>query len=383
VIYLDNAATSFPKPEAVVKAVESALMAPASPGRSGHAAAHAASRTVHRARKGIARIFGAKDPGRVCFGPNVTWAINAALHGFALGPGDHVLSGRLEHNSTARPLRLVRDRRGTDWEAVPPGPDGILDPEEFRRRRRPATRLIVLNHASNVTGALQPAREIKEAAGDVPILVDTAQTAGSLPLDDMASWADVICFTGHKGLLGPTGTGGLWLGEGMPFSPLAVGGSGSRSESLEHPDFLPDALEAGTLNTHGLAGLAAAAEFLLETGIGRIRDHEMRLAGIFMEGASKVPGLSVLGPGPGDPRRVATVSVVMEQASSSDLARMLEEGYGIMTRSGLHCAPMAHQASGSYPGGSTRFSFGFFNTEEEAATAARALREIAASRGRG
>ncbi|MDR1079534.1 MAG: aminotransferase class V-fold PLP-dependent enzyme [Deltaproteobacteria bacterium] len=381
-IYLDNAATSFPKPEAVVKAVERAMLAPASPGRSGHAAAHAASRTVYRARKGMAKIFGASDPERVCFAPNVTWAINAAVGGFGLGPGAHVLSGSLEHNSTARPLALISGASGIEWEAVPPGPDGVLDPEEFRRRLRADTRLIVLNHASNVTGALAPAREIKEAAGDVPMIVDTAQTAGSVPLDGMASWADVICFTGHKGLLGPTGTGGLCIREGTPFRPLAVGGSGSRSESLEHPDFLPDALEAGTQNTHGLAGLAAAAEFLLAAGVENVRAHEMRLTGIFMEGASKVPGLAFLGPGPGDPRRVATVSVVMEGISSSDLARRLEEGYGIMTRSGLHCAPMAHRASGSFPGGATRFSFGLFNTEEEAVAAAGALGEIAAGRGR-
>jgi cysteine desulfurase family protein len=380
VIYLDNAATSFPKPDSVVKAVEGALLAPASPGRSGHRPAHEASRTVHRARKAMAGIFGAKDPERVAFAANVTWAINVAVRGFDIKAGDHVLSGTLEHNSTARPLRLLRDRCGADWEAVDPGPDGVLDPEDFRRRVRPGTRLVVVNHASNVTGALAPVREIKEAVGAVPILVDTAQTAGSVPLGDMASWADVICFTGHKGLLGPTGTGGLCVGEGVPCRALAVGGSGSRSESLEHPDFMPDALEAGTLNTHGLAGLAAAASFLAETGIEKIRAHEMDLANVFMEGAAKAQGLRILGPGLGDPRRVATVSVVMEGVSSSDLARLLEEGYGIMTRAGLHCSPMAHRASGSFPGGATRFSFGFFNTEAEAETAAGALREIARAR---
>jgi cysteine desulfurase family protein len=378
VIYLDNGATSWPKPESVVEAVEKALRAPASPGRSGHKAAHAASRSVHRARKGIAKIFGVKDPERVAFTPNVTWAVNAALWGLGLKEGDHVLSGALEHNSTARPLRRLERGRGAAWERVDPGPDGILDPEEFRRRLRPETRLVVINHASNVTGALAPAREIKEAAGEVPILVDTAQTAGSVPLDDMGQWADFICFTGHKGLLGPTGTGGLCVKEGARFSPLAVGGSGSRSESLEHPDFLPDALEAGTHNTHGLAGLAAAAEFLLETGIDRIREHELALAELFMAGALQASGLRILGPQPGDRRRVATVSVTLEGYSSSDLARILEEGYGIMTRAGLHCAPLTHQACGSFPGGSVRFSFGYFNTFQEAEAAAGALREIAA-----
>jgi cysteine desulfurase family protein len=382
VIYLDNAATSWPKPEVVIEAVERALRAPASPGRSGHRPAHEASRTVHRARKGVARLLGVGDPERVAFAPNVTWAVNEALWGLGLGPGDRVLSGALEHNSTARPLRLL-EARGVAWEAVPPGPDGLLDPEEFRRRLTPETRLVVLNHASNVTGALAPAKAVKDAVGGVPVLLDTAQTAGAVPLDDLGGWADLVCFTGHKGLLGPTGTGGLYVREGVPFRPLAVGGSGSRSESLEHPDFLPDALEAGTQNTHGLAGLAAACDFLLGTGVGRIRAHELELAEIFMEGALKAPGLAILGPGPGDPRRVATVSVVLEGVSSSDLARSLEEGYGIMTRAGLHCAPLTHQAAGSFPGGATRFSFGFFNTREEAETAGRALREIAGRPRRG
>jgi cysteine desulfurase family protein len=380
VIYLDNAATSFPKPEAVVKAVTEALQNPASPGRSGHKAAHEASRTVYRARKGMARIFGVKDPERVAFAPNITWAINAALGGLDLKPGDHALSGTLEHNSTARPLKLLKDACGVDWEAVSPGPDGFLDPGDFKRRLRPNTRVVVVNHASNVTGALAPVKEIKLAIGDVPILIDTAQTAGSLPLEDMGDWADLVCFTGHKGLLGPTGTGGLYVRDGVPYRPLATGGSGSRSESLDHPDFMPDALEAGTLNTHGLAGLAAAAEFLIETGIAKIRGHEIWLAGIFMEMTRSVPGLAILGPGPGDPRRVATVSVVIEGVSSSDLARRLEEGYGIMTRAGLHCAPLTHRQIGSFPGGSTRFSFGFFNTAQEVETAARALVEIAGSR---
>jgi cysteine desulfurase family protein len=379
VIYLDNAATSFPKPEAVIKAVEAALRAPASPGRSGHKAAHAASRTVHRARKAIARVFGASDPARVCFTPNITWAINAAIWGMELKPGDHVLSGELEHNSTARPLRALRDR-GVVWESVGPGPGRALESRDFADRLRPETRLVVVNHASNVTGAVAPVREIREAAGDVPILIDTAQTAGAADLSCMGSWAEYICFTGHKGLMGPTGTGGLCVKEGAPFRPMAVGGSGSRSESLVHPDFLPDALEAGTQNTHGLAGLAAGVEFVLDIGPDRIGDHEMALAGILVDGAVKVPGVEILGPLPGGPMRVATVSVVMEGVSPSDLASRLEEGYGIMTRAGLHCAPMAHWASGSFPTGAVRFSFGWFNTGDDAAAAVTALREISAAR---
>ncbi|MDR1308460.1 MAG: aminotransferase class V-fold PLP-dependent enzyme, partial [Deltaproteobacteria bacterium] len=318
-IYLDNGATSFPKPPGVGEAVMAALAAPASPGRSGHAPALAASRVIHRARKALARLFGLGDNSRLCFGPNVTWALNAALSGLGLGRGDHVLSGSLEHNSTARPLTRLKNEAGVDWEIVPPI-DGRMDPGEFRRRLRPDTRLVVLNHASNVSGALAPARAIKEAIGPVPLLLDTAQTAGSVPLEDAGSWVDILAFTGHKGLLGPTGTGGLWVRPGLSLRPLAVGGSGSLSESLGHPDFLPDALEAGTANTHGLAGLAAGVEYVLETGTEAIRDRELALTGLFLEAIGDIRGLGLLGPGPGEGDRVATVALNLAGWSSSDLA---------------------------------------------------------------
>jgi selenocysteine lyase/cysteine desulfurase len=197
-------------------------------------------------------------------------------------------------------------------------------------------------------------------------------------MDDYGQWVDLLAFTGHKALLGPTGTGGLWVREGLALRPLAVGGSGSRSESLVHPDFLPDALEPGTANTHGLAGLAAGVEFLLAEGLDKVRAHEMSLTRYFLENIVNVPGLTIVGPGPGVESRVATVSVTLKGWSSSDLAAALEKGYGIMIRAGLHCAPLAHQFLGTYPGGAARFSFGFFNVEKDAETAARALAELAA-----
>ncbi|MDR2140435.1 MAG: aminotransferase class V-fold PLP-dependent enzyme [Deltaproteobacteria bacterium] len=380
-IYLDNGATSFPKPPEVIKAINDALAAPASPGRSGHAAALNASRTIHRARKSVARLFGLPDNSRLAFTSNVTWSLNLALNGLGLKTGDHVLSSALEHNSTARPLARFQKEIQIDWEVVPPGPAGLMLAEDFQVRLRPETRLVVLNHASNVTGALAPAKAIKEAIGTIPLLLDTAQTAGSLPMDDYGQWADLIAFTGHKGLLGPTGTGGLWIREGLDFRPLAVGGSGSRSESLVHPDFLPDALEPGTANTHGLAGLAAGVEFLLNVGLDKVREHEMGLTQYFLENIVNIPGLSIIGPGPGVASRVATVSVVLEGWSSSDLAASLEKGYGIMIRSGLHCAPLTHQFVGTFPGGASRFSIGYFNTLEDVQTAARALAELAAHTG--
>jgi cysteine desulfurase family protein len=378
-IYLDNAATSYPKPESVPQAVLAALAAPASPGRSGHAASLEASRTIHRARKAVTRLFGLGDNSRLAFTPNITWAINAAISGLGLGKGDHVISGCLEHNSTARPLARLQKDFGVEWERVPLS-GHTVSPKDFKRLVRPSTKLIVLNHASNVSGALAPAREIKEAAGDIPLLLDTAQTAGAYPMEDFGSFVDILAFTGHKGLMGPTGTGGLWIRPGLELRPLAVGGSGSRSESLTHPDFLPDALEAGTSNTHGLAGLAAGVEWILKTGTKAIREKEMALVSEFLAGLASVPGLELIGPPLGDEERVATVSVNLSGWSSSDLAAALERKAGIMTRSGLHCAPLAHQSLGTYPGGSVRFSFGPGNLLAEALTAAEALKDLARTR---
>jgi cysteine desulfurase family protein len=358
-------------------AVVNALSAPASPGRSGHKPALAASRIIHRARRNIAKLFGIKDAERVVFTQNVTWALNIAIFGLDLAAGDKVLTSSLEHNSVGRPLKLLAKERGIVWETVPPRGDGLLYAEDFEKKLSPKTRLIALSHASNVTGALAPAREIKEAAGEgVLLLLDTAQTAGSLPMEDAGEYADIVAFTGHKGLLGPTGTGGLCLREGLKLRPLALGGTGSRSDSLTHPDFLPDSLEAGTLNTHGLAGLGAGAGFVLETGASIIREHEMTLTRAFLQGISEIKGLRLLGPGLGIERRVATVSLNLGAWSSSDLARRLEEDYGIMIRAGLHCSPLAHESLGSYPGGAARFSFGYFNTLEDTETALGALSEL-------
>ncbi|MDR2350752.1 MAG: aminotransferase class V-fold PLP-dependent enzyme [Deltaproteobacteria bacterium] len=380
-IYLDNGATSFPKPKEVIDAVLASLSKPASPGRSGHRPALEASRIVYGARKNVAKLFGVPKPERVVFAANITWALNIAIFGMGLKKGDRVLSSSLEHNSVGRPLNFLASELGVIWDRVDPSPEtGLLDPAEFKKKLTPETKLVVLAHASNVTGALAPAKAVKEAIGDVPLILDTAQTAGSVPMEDHGSWADILTFTGHKGLLGPTGTGGLCVKEGITLKPLALGGTGSGSEKLVHPDFLPDALEAGTLNTHGLAGLAAGVKFLLDIGLDRVRAHEMELARIFSEGVSKIKGVRILGPGPGSEERVATVSVVLENISSSDLARRLEEDYGIMVRSGLHCSPLAHGASGTFPGGASRFSFGWFNTRAEAETAVKALEALAGAK---
>jgi cysteine desulfurase family protein len=380
-IYLDNAATSFPKPPEVAEAVLAALAAPASPGRSGHAAALAASRIIHKARKNLAALFGLPDNRRLVFTANITWALNLALAGLGLRAGDHVISGPFEHNSAARPLTRLAAETGLAWEQAPSDSRGLIDPGDFKRMLRPDTRLVVLNHASNVTGALAPARAVKEAIGEVPLLLDTAQTAGVLDLADAGQWVDLLAFTGHKGLFGPTGTGGLWVRPGLDLRPLAVGGTGSASESLVPPDFLPDALEPGTANTHGLAGLAAGAGVVLREGVDRIHSHEMELTRRFLDGLSQIKGLTLWGPGAGEDR-VAVVAVTMCGWSSSDLSAALEREAGILTRAGLQCAPLTHQAMGSFKGGGvTRFSFGYYNTAEETDIALTTLDRLAAGRG--
>jgi cysteine desulfurase family protein len=376
-IYMDNAATSFPKPPEVITAVTAALAAPASPGRSGHAASLAAARLIHQARKNLARLFGLADNIHLALGPNITWALNQALSGLDFKAGDHIISSSLEHNSVARPLNRLVTEKGLLWETVPTDGQGLTDPADFKKMLRPSTRLVVLNHASNVTGALIPARAVKAAIGEVTLLLDTAQTAGVFDLADAGQWVDLLAFTGHKGLLGPTGTGGLWVGSGLALRPLAVGGTGSASESLVAPNFLPDSLEAGTANTHGLAGLAAATGVLLEKGVENIHRHEMDLTAKFLDGLAQIPGATVWGP-PGLANRLAVVAVTLRDWSSSDLSAALEKEAGILTRAGLQCAPLTHRSLGTLKtGGVTRFSFGLFNTAEEIDVALKTLDRLA------
>lgn len=371
-IYCDQAATSYPKPPAVIEAVTRMLTeTSASPGRSGHQFALTASRTVFDARENVAELLGEDDSARIVFALNVTMALNMALSGY-LKPGDHVLTSSMEHNSVMRPLNDLARTRGIEVETIQADPAGTVDPGDFIKRIKKETRLAVVNHVSNVTGAIAPLSDIKEGLGEVPLLVDVAQSAGVMPLSPCADLADMMAFTGHKSLLGPTGTGGLWMKTGFDLKPLVTGGTGSRSEHEIHPDFMPDALEAGTPNTHGLAGLAAGIGFILDTGLEKIRQHEIRLTGIFLDALSQMKGITVYGP-PDPASRTAVVSINLEQWSPSDLALTLDREYGIMTRPGLHCAPSAHRTIGTFPQGTVRFSFGWYNTEEEIRQVIRAL----------
>ncbi|MFH1135267.1 MAG: aminotransferase class V-fold PLP-dependent enzyme [Pseudomonadota bacterium] len=362
-IYCDQAATSFPKPPEVIEAVAAALgRISASPGRSAHRLSLAAARVVFEAREAVAELLGVEDSSRIIFTLNVTHALNLALGGL-LRPGDHVLTTSLEHNSVMRPLTWLGRTRGVEVEAMPLNAEGVIEPGEFSKKIKPQTRLAVVNHASNVTGAICPLKEIKAVLGNIPLLVDAAQSAGAIPLS-RDQGPDMIAFTGHKGLLGPTGTGGLWVSPGLDPAPLVRGGTGSGSELEEQPGFMPDKLEAGTPNTHGLAGLAAGIRFVLDIGPEKIRDHEMNLTRRFLYGLSGIPGAVVYGPS--DPaRRVAVISLNLRGWSPSDLAHALDREFGIMTRAGLHCAPRAHRALGTFTRGAVRFSFGWSNSEAE------------------
>ena len=377
-IYCDQAATSFPKPETVPRAVAAAMTEQAaSPGRSAHRYSLAAARVVFGVRESMAELLGVDDSSRIAFTLNVTHALNLALAALAR-PGTRVLTTGLEHNSVMRPLTRLAEERGLTVDVVPIREGGLVHAEDFSKRLRPDTGLVVVNHASNVTGAVAPLEEIRTATGAIPLVVDAAQSAGAVPLGAPADYCDVLAFTGHKGLLGPTGTGGLWVRPGLDLTPLVQGGTGSRSEFEDHPDFMPDSLEAGTPNTHGLAGLAAGIDFVLETGPDRIREHEQQLTTAFMDGLSSIKGATVYGP-PAS-KRTAVVSLNLDGWSSSDLALALDREYGIMTRAGLHCAPRAHRSIGTMPQGTVRFSFGWFNTLEEVDAVLAALKTLAASR---
>lgn len=380
VIYFDNAATSWPKPPGVAAAMTDFLeRVGANPGRSGHRLSIAAARIVFRTREQIAALFNLPDPTRVIFGANVTEALNLALHGL-LKPGDHVITSGMEHNSVMRPLRAL-ERRGVELTVVPCAGDGSLDAAQVAAAIRPHTVLVVLNHASNVCGTILPVAEVGEIvrARGLLLLVDAAQTAGALPIDMQAEKIDLLAFTGHKSLYGPTGTGGLALGERVDIrrlDSLKQGGTGSRSEREEQPEFLPDKYECGTPNVTGLAGLSAALDWLQERGVASLRAHEMALCERLLNGLQDIPGVTVYGPRAAS-RQTATVSFNLAGLQPSEVGLRLDEEFGILCRVGLHCAPAAHRTLGTFPGGTVRFGLGAFNTPEQVEAALRAVAALA------
>jgi cysteine desulfurase / selenocysteine lyase len=376
-IYFDNAATSWPKPPAVRDALAGYFgEAGGNPGRSGHRMSVAAARLVVTAREGLAELFNAADPSRIVFTHNATHALNLALLGL-LHPGDHVVTTSLEHNSVMRPLRHL-ETLGVELTSVAGTPEGLLDVNDVARALRPHTRLLVTTHGSNVAGTLMPVGALARLARErtITYLVDASQTAGAIPIDVQDVDVDLLAFSGHKGLLGPTGTGGLYIREGIVLAPLMRGGTGSDSAYEIQPDFLPDAYESGTLNVAGIAGLAAGVRFLNEIGIETVKRHEQKLVTQFLDGASEIPGITLYGP-----RNAAlhcgVVSFNVARAMPSEVTLILDESFEIMARGGLHCAPAAHRTLGTFPAGTLRFSFGWFNTSAEVQVALEALREVA------
>lgn len=379
-IYLDNAATSWPKPPAVVQAMAHFLNEiGANPGRSGHRLSVEAGRIAYQTRAALAALFGLADPLRVVFTPNVTYALNLALRGL-LHCGDHVITSGMEHNAVMRPLRAL-EQQGVALTVVPCSPQGLLDPQDVRSALRAETRLVVLNHASNVCGTVLPVAEVGQIARQAGLLylVDAAQTAGALPFTMEEMGVDLLAFTGHKGLLGPTGTGGLAIGPRVPlerFEPLVRGGTGSRSEHEVQPDFLPDKFESGTLNAVGLAGLLAAVRYVTARGPEDIRAHEVALTRQLMAGLQAIPGVTVYGPGVAE-KQMAVVSFNVAGRTPADVAERLDERYDIACRPGLHCAPAAHRTLGTLPVGTVRFGLGPLSTSADVAQAVRAIAELA------
>lgn len=379
-LYLDNAATSFPKPEAMLAAmINYQQTIGASPGRSGHGRSIDAGRVIYKTRETLSRLFNIEDPLRIAFTKNATEALNIALFGL-IKKGDHVITTSMEHNSVMRPLRFLASQ-GVKLSVAPCSSRGELDPDDIRAAFRPNTKVVVLTHASNVTGTIMPIEEIGTIIRnrkDVLLCVDAAQTAGALAIDAEKMSIDILAFTGHKSLYGPQGTGGLYIRKGLDakIEPLMRGGTGSRSEFEEQPDFMPDKYESGTPNAIGIAGLGASAAFIMEQTVEAIRAKEEKLTKRFLDHLSGLRGdVTVYGPEEAR-KRIAVVSFNLRDITPSDAALYFEENWGIMCRPGLHCAPAAHRTTGTFPQGTVRFSFGFFHKEKDIDLAAEAVRQI-------
>lgn len=378
-VYLDNAATSFPQPEAVYVAMDSyGRTVAGSPGRAEHRGAAEATRVVTEGRQRLARLFNAPDPSRIVFTANATQALNLALKGF-LRAGDHVVTSGVEHNAVWRPLKAL-ERQGVQLSAVPCSPAGALDAARVVAALRPNTRLIVATHASNVLGTVLPVADLAEVAHrhGLPFLVDAAQTAGVYPIDVGALGVDLLAFTGHKGLLGPAGTGGLVVGSGIGLEPILEGGTGGDSSLETMPPGLPERLEAGTLNGVGIASLSAGVAFLLEKSVGNVRRHEVELTAHLLEGLAALDGVTVYGPSNPE-ARTAVVSINLAGCEPEQVAHVLDEVYDVATRAGLHCAPQAHRTMGTLERGALRVSPGHFTTRDEIDYLLTSLRDILAA----
>jgi len=374
-IYLDNAATTRTKPKPVIRAVTSAMEEMGNAGRGANEAALNADRLIYDTREKLCRFFGGEDPRQIVFTCNATESLNTAIRGL-LSPGDHVVTTAMEHNSVLRPLYEMEEK-GVTLTIVPADECGRVAFSDLDAALTPGTRMLVMTHASNLTGNVNDLTKIGELAHERGVLfvVDAAQTAGFLPIDVRASQIDVLCFTGHKSMLGPQGTGGMYVRKGVTIRPLKSGGTGVQTYNKKQPQQMPTALEAGTLNGHGIAGLGAAVTYIEETGMEEIRRKELALTRRFYEGVKDIPGVTIYGDF-SSWERVPIVSLNIGDYDSSEVSDELLTSYDISTRAGAHCAPLMHEALGTKERGAVRFSFSIENTEEETDLAIEAIRQL-------
>lgn len=383
-IYLNNAATTRDKPRQVFEAVQDFILNNnVSPGRGTDSFSVQADALLTAARASLARLFNVQDPSHIVFTLNCSDAINTAIKG-TLKPGAHVLISSIEHNSIVRPLRHL-EAQGVEIGIVPVNPSTFaVDPEDVKRRIKQNTKMIAMLHASNVIGALQPIKEIGAVAGDrgVLFLVDAAQTAGIYDIDVQKMNIDLLAFAGHKGLMGPQGTGGLCINpksktlNPKSIIPLRHGGTGSQSESETQPEIMPDKFETGTPNTPGIAGLKASADFILKEGVRKIKEHSEKLTGLMLEGLKTIQKVKLYGPL--DPKqRAAVVSFNIDGMEPKAVGDVLEKNFGIIARTGLHCAPLCHKTIGTFPKGTVRVSAGYYNTEKDIQSLILAVADIA------
>ena len=375
-IYLDSSATSFLKPPQVAEAVFRSFNTIGNAGRGAHAPTLNASRLIYDTREKLAALFGTPDPSRIAFTCNATEALNIAIHG-AIHPGEHVITTACEHNSVLRPLYL-KEKEGTELTIIPADKKGRIRYDLLESSVKSNTSAIVLTHASNLSGNVTDLAFVSNFAKKhgLLLIVDASQTAGSLPINVVKMGIDILCFTGHKGLFGPQGTGGLYVREGLTLSPLKSGGSGIYSFDRQHPTDMPTALEAGTLNGHGIAGLNAGLDYILSTGVKNIHAKEISLARRFVNGISDISDLKLYGDIDA-PLRTPIISLNIGNMSSASVSDILWEDYEICVRAGAHCAPLMHKTFGTEKQGAVRFSFSCFNTEAEIDTAIQAMHEIA------
>ncbi len=379
-VYLDNAATSYPKPQKVYEAVENTLRnIGGNPGRSGHRMALEANRIVFEARELIGELFSIEDSSNIIFTSNATEALNLGIKG-VLREGDHVITSSMEHNSVTRPLKSLELTRGIRVTKVRASGEGYINPKEIENSITERTRMIILTHASNVIGSVVPIEEVGEIAKkrNILFMVDAAQTAGLLPIDISRLNIDLMACPGHKGLYGPQGTGFLYIREGLDINPLIEGGTGGNSASETQPEDPPERYESGTLNTPGIAGLMEGVRFILKQGIKRIREHEEELTLRFIEGLKRIKNVILYGPDLGE-ERVPLVSFNLKGQDPSHVGYLLDTRYDIYVRTGLHCSPDAHRTIGTFPEGTVRVSFSYFNRVEDVEYLLKALKEIASS----